>query len=82
MIKLDQAIEFPSKGKFPRIAVEFDLSRSLVPGVDIAVEDDEIPSFWQQFENERITYSIVNVVELVTDLYPAPSHPTNRLHHR
>jgi len=34
--------------------VEDDLSRPLVRSTDIAVKDDEIPSFWQQFQYEHV----------------------------
>jgi len=54
LIKFNQVIELLSKGRFARVAVEVDLSRPLVPGADIAIEDDEILSFWQKFEYEHI----------------------------
>ena len=44
---LFQATELLSEGRFAKVVVEVNLSRLLVSGVNIAVEDDEIPSFWQ-----------------------------------
>ena len=52
MIKLDQATELLSKGRFARVAVKVDISQALAPGVNIEI--NEIPSFWQQFEYEHI----------------------------
>jgi len=41
----DQATKLLSKGRFAKLAVDVDLSWPLVSSSDIAIQDDEIPSF-------------------------------------
>ena len=54
LIKLDQATELLLKGRFARVVMEVDISQALAPGVNIEVDDDEIPSFWEQSEYKHV----------------------------
>jgi len=43
LVKLDQATELLSKGRYARVAVEIDLATPLVPGSDVLCENSAAP---------------------------------------
>ena len=53
-VRLDEAIELLSKGRYARLAVEIDLARPLIPGSNLLLEGYDSPLFWQKFEFEHI----------------------------
>ena len=46
LVKLDQATELLSKGRFAAVVVEVDLSHSFGFGTDVDIEGEEILNFW------------------------------------
>ena len=53
-VKMDESTSLMTKRRFARVIIEVDITRPLVPGIDVVLDDVDAPIFWQLFEYQHV----------------------------